>query len=190
MLVAVSACAPVRIKGNAAMMQAQSARESMLGARHDWTVQARLAVSDGEHGGSGGLTWRQDGDRYRFVLRAPVTGRSFQLQGGPDGAVLEGLDQGPVHDIDAQRLLARVFGWQVPLARLRYWIKGLRVPGAPAVLRFGNNQLPSLLQQDGWTVEYLGWFQGDATPVPRKLFASKGPYRVRIVIEQWNWKLK
>lgn len=186
-ILALAACAPVRIKGDAAMLAAQHAREQALSARDHWTITARLAVSNGHHGGSGSLTWTQDGDRYDFTLRAPVTGRSFQLRGGPHGAVLEGLDKGPLYGRDAQHLLARVFGWPVPLARLRYWVKGLRAPDAPARLRFGKDHLPSLLQQDGWKVEYRGWFEDARPQVPSKVFASRGPYRVRVVVEQWTW---
>jgi outer membrane lipoprotein LolB len=183
----LAACAPVRIKGDAAMLGAQQAREKTLSNRDHWTLTARLAVSDGHHGGSGSLTWIQNGDRYDFILRAPVTGRSFQLRGGPHGAVLEGLDEGPIHGNDAQHLLARVFGWPVPLARLRYWVKGLRAPDAPARLRFGADHLPSLLQQDGWKVEYRGWFEDSRPRVPSKVFASRKGYRVRVAIQQWSW---
>lgn len=186
-VLALAACAPVGIKGDAAMLGAQSAREKALSTRDHWTITARLAVSNGHRGGSGSLVWTQDGDRYDFILRAPVTGRSFQLRGGPQGAVLEGLDEGPVHGDDAQQLLTHVFGWPVPLARLRYWVKGLRAPGAPAKLRFGDDHLPALLQQDGWKVEYRGWVPGSRPRVPNKVFASRGNYRVRVAIQRWTW---
>ncbi len=184
----LAACAPVRMKGDAATLSAQQAREQALARRDHWTISARLAVSDGRHGGSGSLTWSQRGDDYDFVLRAPVTGRSFELHGGPRGAVLKGLDGGPLHGDDAQLLLARVFGWPVPLARLRYWVKGLRAPGAAGRLRFGADQLPSLLKQDGWRVEYRDWFTDLDPALPRKVFASSGDYRVRLVIEHWSWQ--
>ena len=185
---ALAACAPVRIKGDSAMFAAQAAREHALSVRTHWTIQARLAVSDGHHGGSGNLVWKQDGDHYDFTLRAPVTGRSFHLHGGPGGAELDGLDGGPVHGRNAQRLMARALGWQVPLEQLRYWVKGLRAPDGQAHLRFADDRLPALLQQDGWTVEYRAWFQGVAPEIPQKVFASNGPYRVRVAIQGWTWR--
>ncbi|GAB3027365.1 MULTISPECIES: lipoprotein insertase outer membrane protein LolB [Oleiagrimonas] len=186
-ILALAACAPVRIKGDHAMLGAQQAREAKLSARNHWTIQARLAVTDGKHGGSGSLTWTQNGDRYDFTLRAPVTGRSFRLRGGPDGAELDGLDQGTLYGVDAEHLLARALGWRVPLQQLRYWVKGLRAPGGKAKLRFGENHLPSLLQQNGWNVEYRDWFAGSDPSVPRKVFASMGNYRVRVSIQRWSW---
>ena len=46
--------------------------------------------------------------------------------------------------------------------------------------------LPSLLQQDGWSVEFRDWYADSKPPLPRKIFASKPPYTVRLLIEQWR----
>ncbi|HEX7342600.1 MAG TPA: lipoprotein insertase outer membrane protein LolB [Rhodanobacteraceae bacterium] len=184
----MAACAPVRIKGNANTLEVQAAREKALAGHDHWTLQAHLGVSDGHHGGSGTLVWVQDGQHYSFTVRAPITGRSFRLVGGPDGAVLEGLDGGPVHGADAQALLARVLGWRVPMQPLKDWVRGLRAGGAgsDAVLRFGNDGLPSLLVQDGWTVQYRDWFTHINPALPRKVFAANGQYHVRLAIRSWS----
>jgi outer membrane lipoprotein LolB len=179
------ACAPARIRGNRALLAEQSAREAALASRGGWLIEARLGVSDGHDGGSGDLTWRQQGDAYDFVLRAPVTGKSFHLHGDASGAVLEGLDQGTLRGIDAESLLQEALGWQVPMAELRDWVRGMRASNAPAELAFGADGLPSLLTQDGWKVEYRDWFAAMDPPLPRKVFAERGDYRVRVVIRTW-----
>jgi outer membrane lipoprotein LolB len=143
-------------------------------------------VSDGHEGGSGSLTWTQDGDHYDFVVRAPITGRSFRLRGGPDGAELDGLKGGPVHGRNAQRLLRRALGWQVPVEQLRAWVRGLRAPGSRAQLAFDREGLPSQIVQDGWTVRYPDWFAEQTPPMPRKVYAERKPYRVRVAIESWT----
>lgn len=187
----LAACAPLPVKkreGDAQTLAAQRAREHTLAGRDHWTIEGRLGVSDGHHGGSGSLTWTQNGERYDFVLRAPVTGRSFRLHGGPQGAELDGLDGGPRYGRDAQQLMARALGWQVPMAELRAWVLGLRAGDAqPAQLAFGDNGLPSQIVQGGWTVQYPAWF-GDRRPaLPEKVFASRPPYKVRLSIERWTF---
>src|SRR6185437_2584946 len=64
---------------------------------------------------AGSFSWTQQGDHYVFVLRAPITGKSFRLSGGPDGALLEGLDGGPLQGPDAEALMRKALGWEVPL---------------------------------------------------------------------------
>lgn len=186
-LLLLAACAPMpaRIKGDAGMLAAQAARERALAGQDHWTVEGRLAVSNGHNGGSGSLTWTQDGDHYDFVIRAPVTGKSFRLSGDANGALLQGLDQGPLRGASAESLMARALGWQVPLGDLRAWVRGLRAKSGDARLRFGINGLPSLLQQDGWSVQYRDWFEERKPPLPRKVFAANGPYHVRLSIKHW-----
>lgn len=186
LLLVLAACVPVAPRDNrASLLAAQNAREQAMAPRHSWTIEARLGVSDGKDGGSGSLTWVERPGHYDFTLRGPVTARSFHLYGDADGVVLEGLEHGPLHGSDAGQLLARVFGWQVPLADLRFWVRGMRAPDSTASVEFGDDGLPQFIRQQGWTVEYREWFTTDQ-PLPKKVFAEKGPYRVRVSIRSWK----
>jgi outer membrane lipoprotein LolB len=186
----LAACAPaVRLAGDAGMLHDQRARELALSHADHWVLQGRLGVSDGHSGGSGSFSWTQDGEQYQFVLRGPaISGMSFRLSGGPGGALLEGLKQGPLRGPDAEALMRKALGWEVPLHDLRAWVLGLRADGGAATLSFGTNRLPSLLQQDGWVVDYREWDTARAPPLPKKVFARKLPYRVRLSIESWHFQ--
>ncbi|MGC1549629.1 MAG: lipoprotein insertase outer membrane protein LolB [Rhodanobacter sp.] len=186
----LAACAPqiVRTKGDAAMLSQQQAREHQLADANHWVLQGQLGVYSATDGGSGSLTWTQDGDHYTFVMRGPaLSGMDFRLSGGPDGALLEGLRGGPVRGPDAEALMQRAVGWYVPLHDLRAWVLGLRADSGPAELSFGVNQLPSLLQQDGWAVDYRGWDVTRQPPLPTKVFAEKPPYKVKLSIDSWTF---
>ena len=184
----LAACAPVPVRkpGTATQLAAQAAREQMLGAQRDWSLDGRFAASDGQHGGSGGIAWQQNGQQYEFTLRAPVTGKTVQLSGGPNGAVLTGAGRQPLAGRDAGEVLNAEFGWDVPVADLAWWVRGLRAPGRPAILTFGANGLPATLDQDGWHVDYRDWYAERSPPLPRKVYASRDPYTVRVMIEQWH----
>lgn len=186
MLVAACAPIPVRKPGTAAQLAAQAGRERQLGAQPDWSLEGRFAASDGNRGGSGSLDWSQQGARFRFTLRAPITGKTVQLQGGPDGVVLTGLDHGPLAGRDARTVLRQQFGWDIPVRDLAWWVRGLRTPDQPAVLTFGANGLPATLDQDGWHVEYRDWYAERNPPLPRKVYASRDPFSVRVLVEQWG----
>ncbi|RDS82365.1 lipoprotein insertase outer membrane protein LolB [Dyella psychrodurans] len=188
-LLLLAACAPqqlVRNQGDAVSLAQQDAREKQLADADHWTLQGHLFVSNGQDGGSGNLTWTQNGDRYEFTLRAPITGKSFRLTGGPDGAVLDGLDGGPQSGPDAEALMRRVLNWDVPLSELRAWVLGLRAQGAESQLSFGDNRLPSSLLQDGWNVTYPAWDSTRQPPLPTKVFAKKPPFTVKLAIESWT----
>lgn len=188
----LAACVPreaVRVQGDAALLGAQLAREKALAGADRWVLQGRLGVSNGRDGGSGSFSWTQDGENYEFVLRGPaISGMNFRLSGNPDGALLEGLDTGPVRGPDAEALMHKALGWEVPLRDLRAWVLGLRADSGPAELSFGEDRLPSLLQQDGWAVDYREWDGTRQPPLPTKVFASKPPYKVKLSIESWQFQ--
>jgi outer membrane lipoprotein LolB len=183
----LTACVPaVRMKGDASLLAAQQARERVLAPVDRWVLQGRLGVSNGSDGGSGSFSWSQDGDHYEFVLRAPVTGKSFRLSGDSHGALMEGLDGGPIRGRDAESLMHRALGWDVPLRDLRAWVLGLRADSGPAELTFGEDRLPATLLQDGWSVDYREWDTSRQPPLPKKLYAAKSPYKEKLVIESWQ----
>ena len=184
---AVAACAPVRTRETPAAAAAQAAREAELAQRAHWTLTARIAVSNGQDGGSGELAWRQDGARYTFTVHAPVTGRTWKLSGDAQRAVLEGVDAQPDVGTDAERLLRERLGWDVPLAELDAWVRGMRAASGRADVQYDDKNLPAVIEQSGWKVEYRDWFVGRDPALPRKLFASRGAARVRMAIEDWNF---
>jgi len=185
----LAACvAPVRMKGDAGLLVAQRAREQALAHADHWVLQGRLGVSDGKDGGSGSFSWTQNGDGYEFVLRAPITGKSFRLSGDAAGALLEGLEPGPLRGPDAEALMRKALGWEVPLRDLRAWVLGLRADSGPAELDFGANRLPSLLRQDGWAVDYREWDAARTPPLPIKVYAERPPYKVKLSIESWQFQ--
>jgi outer membrane lipoprotein LolB len=186
----LAACVPtaaVRMTGDPAQLAVQQSREQALAHADHWVMQGRLGVSDGKDGGSGSFSWTQNGDRYEFTLRGPaISDANFRLSGGPDGALLEGLKSGPVRGPDAEALMRKALGWEVPLHDLRAWVLGLRAEGGSAELSFGDNRLPSLLLQHGWSVEYRAWDVTRQPALPSKVYATKAPYKVKLSIESWQ----
>ena len=189
LLLVLAACAPLPLRttpGTAGELAAQAARERALAGITRFTLDGRIGVSDGRDGGSGGFIWKQDGMALDFTVRAPITGRSFRLDAGPDGACLLGLKPQPLCAADAESLLVAQLGWHLPLADLRAWAMGLRAPGSPAQLAFAADGLPAVLDQDGWHVEYRDWDRARSPAMPRAIFARKPPYSVRLYVEHWE----
>lgn len=182
---ALAGCVQQRIKPDAGGLAAQAAREQALSVHGSWKLSGRLAVSSGQDGGSGSLQWSRDGDSFRFDVHAPVTGKTWTLTGDRQHAELSGLGDQPIAGDDASVLLTQELGWYVPLSELDYWVRGMRAPG-DADLTLRSDGLPLQIKQAGWKVEYLDYDASLNPPMPRKLFAERGPQRVHLVIQQWT----
>jgi outer membrane lipoprotein LolB len=184
----LAACAGPRVRpvaANAQLLAGQLAREQVLAGHTAWTLRGRLGVSDDHDSGSGALEWTQRGTGFHFSVHAPVTGKTWVLSGAPGHAALDGLRDHQVVGEDAAALLERELGWRVPVAELVGWVRGVRAPGG-AQIQFRADGLPAEIDQAGWKVTYLDYDQGLVPPLPSKVFATKGSYKVRLAIHQWT----
>jgi len=181
----LAGCAAPRIKPDADLLARQDARERALATQRTWQLEGRLGVSDGRDGGSGSLQWRQDGDAFHFSVHAPVTGKTWVLSGDPGHATLSGLREQPIEGADAAKLLERELGWHVPVAELTDWVRAARARGE-ARIEFRSDGLPAVIEQDGWKIEYPDYDSASQPPLPRRIFASRGDYRVRLSVSQWR----
>lgn len=184
-LLAACVSAPRTRPGDALSLAAQTRREATLAAQEQWQLQGRIALSLGDDGGSGRLLWRQDGADFSIQVSAPVSRQSWRLSTRDGWARLEGLDDGPREGPDAQALLRDSLGWEVPLAALTAWVRGMRADG-PAVVRFDERGLPAQIEQQQWLVEFRAWSMDAALPMPRRVFARRGDATVRLVVDTWR----
>lgn len=166
------------------------ANDARRGALAEWNLSGRIAVSNGDRGGSGRIDWRQEAGEYTISLSAPVTRQSWQLSGNDRGARLEGIAGGPREDADVEQLLLSATGWNIPVRALQDWVRGIPAPAA----EFGpekhvySGSLPASLEQAGWTIEYQEWLPAgaDGPQLPRRIVARSGDASVKLVIDEWS----
>ena len=190
----LSACMarPVRdvlppITGSPETHQAQ--RETGLATVTQWSLQGRVALSNGRDGGSGRIDWSQDAARYAVSLSAPITRQSWRLSGDGNAAQLEGLEGGNRVGADPTGLLREATRWEIPVTALSSWVRGLRAAAGhgPARVQFGTDGRLSRIEQGGWTIDYSGWEAVAAgVELPNRLNARRGEASVRLVIDAWS----
>ena len=88
---------------------------------------------------------------------------------------------------DPERDLRRRFGWQIPVASLRYWALGIPDPARPADTEFDESGMLTALSQGGWDVTIDQYRDGGGAPMPRRLAAMRDGTRVRLVIDRWTF---
>lgn len=196
----LAACVTTRqsgeIPGDAASQAAQAAddagrqalREKTVRQQTHWSLAGRVAISNGRKGGSGRIDWQQQGDAYTVSLSAPVTRQSWRLSGGPQGARLEGIEGGPREGADAAQLLREATGWEIPVAALGDWVRGVSAQNLPpAAMQFDEAGRLSHLEQGGWAIDYRWPETASITPVlPQRVDAVKGEAKVKLIVDEWN----
>ena len=172
--------------------QAEAVRVAAVRAQPQWSFQGRVAVNKGRNGGNGRIDWQQDARRYVVELSAPVTRQSWKLTGDShhEGGRLEGLEGGPREGEDAQQVLLEATGWDIPVNQLPDWVRGLVADdtgAAERVERDGDGR-PRRVEQMGWQIQYLDWYpaEGDRPVLPRRIEATSGDAKVRVVVDSWT----
>ena len=172
------------------------ARRAVLQTLDRWDLRGRVAVRLPDEGAQVNLHWRHARDHEQLDLTGPFGGGHAQLRFDANGAVLRDARGREYEGGDPEALLYRAIGWQVPLAGLGYWIRGLPVPDVTASEELDERGRLRVLRQLGWDIQFLAYTLIDETELPSRLFlvrrlpATVGTddprIEVRVVVSEWT----
>lgn len=161
-------------------------RLRLLGAVQQWQARGKLALRNGDQAETANLLWRQAGTTSDLQLSGPLGMSATRIHS--DGALLE-IQRGEeirVLDISSPEAIVASTGWDLPLAALPHWMKGLPQPGSePAALEVEQDLLRSL-EQDGWRVEFQDYGRFGRYTLPTRLKAERGATSARLLIRHWS----
>ncbi|MDH3440540.1 MAG: lipoprotein insertase outer membrane protein LolB, partial [Gammaproteobacteria bacterium] len=131
---------------------------------------------------------RQDGIVYRARLSGPVGVGTVFVNGDGREVTLTDRD-GVVTELEnAEVDLRRRYGWTIPVTSLRYWALGIPDPAWESALEFNGEGQMSALRQGQWEVTIGEYADGGGQAMPRRLTATSGDIRVRLVFDQWIFR--
>lgn len=149
-----------------------------------WQMDGRIAATKGNEGGNASFVWKQMGDDYQIKFFGPFGAGSVLVSGSPYSVSLKEAD-GKMHFAqNAEELMSKVAGWQVPLSGIRYWMLGIPMPEEKINTKSIDNlgHLASL-NQLGWKIDYNSYHQNRTPNIPAKLKMESGPLRVKIIVK-------
>lgn len=148
-------------------------------------LEGRIAASDGDRAANGGLLWTHSPTMDEWTVLSPLGQIVAQLVSTPRGARLLTADGAVQEDEDAHAMLPRLLGVSAPLDGLASWVQAAPRPGA-RVLGVDAVGRPARVSDAGWIIEYTEY--RDATPgaAPRRIDATWGDTRIRLIIDQWT----
>ncbi len=177
------ACATTQPPG--ATQPWQDHLQQML-ALQQWQASGKLALRSGSEADSANLLWQQSGPRSDLQLSGPLgmsatrivtEGQYLEIQRGEEFQVL---------DITTPEAVQRSTGWDLPLASLPYWMRGIPDPGQDSGSLEIEDELLRSLRQDGWQVRFSSYGEFGAHTLPTRLEVSRNDTRVRLMIRDWQ----
>jgi len=152
----------------------------------DWRFSGRVALTRGERGWHAGLDWETRADHYHLQVTGPLGQGALQLTGDANGVTLIDSDARVYTARDVDTLLARVTGWDLPVAGLHYWVRGLSAPDSAVSVTLDRQGRLQRLVQSGWVITYQRYQTIAGNDWPAKLNLVHDDLAVRLVIDKWQ----
>jgi outer membrane lipoprotein LolB len=162
------------------------ARQAALETLTHWRVQGRIAVRSASEGWTAHFDWSQRGDEYLVRVRGPFGQGAVELHGDGLGVWLKRTDQPPVFAQNPEVLLERETGWQLPVAGLSSWLRGLPVPGGQPTIAWDAQGRLLQIEQDGWQISYSRYLAQGELQLPEKLRMQRDSLQVKFIIDGWQ----
>jgi outer membrane lipoprotein LolB len=151
-----------------------------------WQIRGRVSLVKGEEGWHASLNWSEDAGRYRLDLSGPLGQGAVRVEGDSGGVRLQAADGRNYLAQDADALVQAVTGWQFPVAGIRYWVRGVPVPGEQAVVNTDASGRMVHLVQSGWDISYDRFQDLEGRAWPTRLRLTADDISVRLVVDEWT----
>lgn len=171
--------------GKTVPLKPLSEQEAAVSAIETWQLDGRIALKRGNEGFSAGLDWQQAASEFRVELTGPLGETRARLTGNTVQVMLELPDQPALASTDVESLLRDHFGWQLPVDKLRWWIRGLAGPETIVRARDSTGRIKEL-SSDGWQVNYLAWQEVDGLWLPKRLEATHPDLSLKLALYGWQ----
>ncbi|MEZ5568244.1 MAG: lipoprotein insertase outer membrane protein LolB [Halioglobus sp.] len=158
-----------------------------VAALSHWDASGKLALRNSQAQESAGMQWQQRGRQTQVRLSGPMGVGATEISS--DGARLD-IRQGEEHrvlDVSSRQAIILNTGWDLPLAALPYWIRGLPEPDSDIQAQEiePESGLLRTLRQRNWQVRYTDYALFDALMLPTRLTLENGETRATLLIRNW-----
>jgi outer membrane lipoprotein LolB len=147
----------------------------------------RMAVTYDGRALSSSLRWEHLDQGDEIWLLTPTGQTLAHIRASATGATLTTADRTEYHAGDVESLTGRALGWELPMTRLAWWVRGEAAPGLP----FADERRDALgrlvrLSQDGWLITWVQPPAENAGRLPQRLELAREGHQIRLIIDNWR----
>ena len=162
-------------------------RQQQLNQITDWQLAGRISVQLASEGWSASLYWQQDNEDYKLRIVAPLGRGTVEISGNADTVRLRTVDNQILEDKDVALLMQQNLGWEIPVAALIYWIRGLPEPGtADSAINLDPLGQLAGISQAGWNVSYEKYTRVGTLDLPARMTVQREQLKLRLSINKWT----
>lgn len=165
----------------------ESVEENTAETINSWIAEGVLGYQDGKEAWSATFTWQQLGaENYKLHLIGAAGFGSATLSANKAGVTLVNSKNQTFKAKNSEALFKQQTGFNLPVANLYYWVRGIPVPHQPFEKTVDQAHLIKTLIQQGWVVQYLRYLPVKNKNLPTKLTMTHSSMKIKIVIHAWQ----
>ncbi len=165
-------------------------RQAQLTHIKQWQLQGAVAVKTPQQSQAATFIWRQQWqrNRYQIHLFGPLGIGHVILISNPNDIVIS--EKGKRYqNRDAETLMQKILGWNVPVSNLYFWIRGLPAPYVKSKITFDAYHHIVHLQQQGWHIIYQCYTAATGSiDLPSIIILQREDLNIKFVISRWKLK--
>lgn len=162
-----------------------SQREAQLNKVRSWHAEGSIGARSAQKGWNAYYSWQEQSKNYSIQLFGPLGVNRMELTGNNQNVTLQTTTKTYTAN-SPEQLVKQQLGWHLPVTNLRYWIRGLPIPGLNFSRTLDTNNHLASLEQDGWNLQYERYVSINGIDLPHKIVLRNPRWQVRLVITQWQ----
>jgi outer membrane lipoprotein LolB len=168
-----------------------AAHQLSLKQQDHWLIKGKLGFKSLKKKQSANFRWQQTQDHYQLNMTS-IIGTSLLNMQGDDGGVTLIADDETYQDSDPSHLIWRVTGWQIPVEKLRFWIKGQYHTNDQVIISEQGwvSQLKPICNNcENWLINYNNYKLVDNIWLPHKVVLNNKLNNSQLLIRVNSWNL-
>jgi outer membrane lipoprotein LolB len=180
----------VTVSGKEALWEKRQQEFSKMAS---WDMKGKVAMRYKVDNWSFGVDWSQTGENNSVInIKNPFTGATVALLTQKNNKVTMKASDGKIYqDTNAERLLKKQAGIELPLEGLIYWARGITAPQYPkgSILLDAMGR-PKQIIQANWVIKYRSYKGNAHNSLPRKIILTRKKDAVYVNLVAKKWKIR
>jgi outer membrane lipoprotein LolB len=168
-----------------------SAHQLSLKQQDHWLIKGKLGFKSPEKKQSANFRWQQIQQQYQLNMTSIIGTSLLNMKGDEEGVTLI-TDDETYQDSDPSYLIWRVTGWQIPVEKLRFWIKGQHQRNDKVMTSEQGwvSQLQPICNNcENWLINYDNYKLVDEVWLPHKVVLDNSLNNSQLLIRVNKWDL-
>ena len=168
-----------------------STHQLSLKQQEHWSIKGKLGFKSPDKKQSANFRWQQKQEDYQLNMTS-IIGTSLVKMHGSENSVTLVADDETYQDTDPSFLIWRVTGWQIPVEKMRFWIKGQHQKNDKVLISkegWVNQLQPMCNNCKNWLINYDNYKLVDNIWLPHKVVLRNKTSNSQLLVRINAWDL-